>query len=108
MPAAPGPEADLLTLAVENAELRLELAEAQEQCIELAVNAGELHAEVEALRMQLAAMEAEREALRVTLEQSDHVRLRTSRHQGDAHMRSAPRGRFLPRLRAALMGGLSS
>jgi uncharacterized protein involved in exopolysaccharide biosynthesis len=69
---------DLLTLAVENAELRLQLAEAQEQCIELAVDAGELHAEIEGLRVQLAAVEAERDVLRATLEQSDHVRLRTS------------------------------
>jgi len=43
----------VLALAVENAELRAQLAEAQDQCIELAVDAGELHAEVEALRDEL-------------------------------------------------------
>ena len=33
----------MLTLVTENAELRLQLAEAQDQCVELAVDAGELH-----------------------------------------------------------------
>ena len=40
----------VLTIATENAELRLQLAEAQDQCVELAVDAGELHAEIETLR----------------------------------------------------------
>lgn len=43
----------LLELMTENAELRAQLAEAQERCIELAVDAGELHAEIEALRQEL-------------------------------------------------------
>ena len=45
----------LLELATENAELRLQLAEAQEQCIEMAVDAGLLQAEIEDLRLKLAA-----------------------------------------------------
>ncbi|MCJ2038130.1 hypothetical protein MKK55_04045 [Methylobacterium sp. J-059] len=44
----------ILALATENAELRAELAEARELLIETAVDAGEMHAEVEALRMQIA------------------------------------------------------
>ncbi|MCC0808073.1 hypothetical protein FPV16_17960 [Methylobacterium sp. W2] len=46
----------MLTLATENAELRAQLAEVQDQCVELAVDAGEPHAEVEALRRNLALL----------------------------------------------------
>ena len=52
----------VLVLATENAELRLQLAEAQDQCVELAVDSGELHAEVEALRAQLAEVSEQRDA----------------------------------------------
>ncbi|TXQ41102.1 hypothetical protein FV282_23375, partial [Escherichia coli] len=48
----------LLALATENSELRAQLAEVQEQCIELAVDAGELHAEIKALRRELAERHA--------------------------------------------------
>ena len=63
-------ERDLLVLAltVEIGELRTQLAEAQDQCVELAVDAGELHAEIEALRAQLAEVERERDAWRVEAE----------------------------------------
>ncbi|KQO45558.1 hypothetical protein ASF32_21480 [Methylobacterium sp. Leaf91] len=44
----------LLAPATENGEIRSQLAEAQGQCVELAVNAGELNAEVEAPRRELA------------------------------------------------------
>ncbi|KQO99078.1 hypothetical protein ASF32_14585 [Methylobacterium sp. Leaf91] len=44
----------LIAPAAENGELRSQLAEAQGQRVELAVDAGELHAEVEALRRGLA------------------------------------------------------
>lgn len=44
----------LLELAAENADLRLQLAEAQEQCIEIAVDAGALQAEIDTLRAELA------------------------------------------------------
>lgn len=64
----PVPSLAVLELATENAELRLQLAEAQDQCVELAVDAGELHAEVEALRAQLVEAEREREAWRVEAE----------------------------------------
>ena len=53
--------ADFLAVCVENAELRQQLADVQEQCVELAVDAGELHAEIEALRGRLAQTERERE-----------------------------------------------
>lgn len=46
----------LLELATENAELRLQLAEAQEQCVEMAVDAGELQAVIELLQFELAAL----------------------------------------------------
>src|SRR3954451_2334136 len=58
----------LLELAAENTEFRLQLAEAQEQCVELAVDAGELHVEIEALRAQLAQVEQERDAWRTEAE----------------------------------------
>ena len=51
-------EAMFLELMAENAQLRAQLAEAQEQCVELAVDAGELHAEIEALRRELAEARA--------------------------------------------------
>ena len=46
----------LLELAAENAELRLRLAEAQEQCIEMAVDAGALQAEIDALRAEIGEL----------------------------------------------------
>ena len=49
--------AEFLAVVVENAELRQTLAEVQDQCVELAVDAGELHAEVEALKVRLAEAE---------------------------------------------------
>ena len=52
--------AELLALVVENSELRLQLAQVQDQCVELAVDSGELHAEIEALRKELAELRAGR------------------------------------------------
>jgi hypothetical protein len=46
-------ETKLLELMTENIELRAQLAEAQEHCIEMAVDAGELQAEIEVLRLEL-------------------------------------------------------
>ena len=65
-------ERDLLVLAltVEIGELRTQLAEAQDQCVELAVDAGELHAEIEALRVRLVEVECERDAWQA---QADHL-----------------------------------
>lgn len=58
------PDADHLALQVEVAELRQQLAEVQEQCVELAVDAGELHAHIQALQHELACLRADRDAWR--------------------------------------------
>jgi RES domain-containing protein len=63
--------AELLALATENAELRLKLAEAQDQCIELAVDAGELHVEITALRLRLARVVKQRDAWQAEAERRD-------------------------------------
>lgn len=52
----------LLEIATENAELRLQLAEAQDQLIEMAVDAGELQALIEGLRDELAEARAKTDA----------------------------------------------
>ncbi|KQP89823.1 hypothetical protein [Methylobacterium sp. Leaf117] len=62
--------ADFLAVVVENAELRQQLAEVQDQCIELAVDAGEQHAENEALRRRLAQAEQERDDWRAEAERA--------------------------------------
>jgi hypothetical protein len=62
---------ELLALTAENAELRLKLAESQDQCIELAVDAGELHVEITALRVRLAHVERQRDAWQAQAERSD-------------------------------------
>jgi septal ring factor EnvC (AmiA/AmiB activator) len=64
-PEIPALDLPLLELATENAELRLQLAEAQDQLIEMAVDAGELQALIEGLRAELAEARAERDAWRV-------------------------------------------
>ncbi|WP_313899186.1 hypothetical protein [Methylobacterium sp. J-090] len=61
---------DFMAVVMENVELRQQLADAQDQCIELAVDGGELHAEIEALRAQLAAVERERDAWRAEAERT--------------------------------------
>lgn len=60
-------ELALLELTAENADLHLQLAEAQEQCIEMAVDAGELQAYIEALRSELTLARTERDAARAQL-----------------------------------------
>lgn len=62
--------ADFLAIAIENAELRQQLADVQDQCVKLAVDAGEQHAENEALRHRLAQAERDRDAWRTEAEQS--------------------------------------
>ena len=62
--------AEFLAVVVENSELRVKLAEVQDACVELAVDAGELHAEIEALRVQLAQAERDRDAWRAEAEQT--------------------------------------
>lgn len=62
--------AEFLALTVENAELRQQLADVQDQCVELAVDAGEQHIENEALRARLAQAEKDRDAWRAEAERS--------------------------------------
>jgi len=59
---------EFLAVVLENTELRQQLAEAQDQCIELAVDAGGLHAEIEALREQLLTAERARDRWRALAE----------------------------------------
>ncbi|TXN23204.1 hypothetical protein [Methylobacterium sp. WL9] len=58
----------ILALAVENAELRGQLAEAQDLLIETAVDAGDLHARMEELQADLDEARIERDAWRVEAE----------------------------------------
>ncbi len=51
----PTPDGDRLALQVEVAELRQQLAETQDQGVELAVDAGELHVQIQALQEELAS-----------------------------------------------------
>lgn len=60
--------AEFLAVVVENTELRQQLADVQDACVELAVDAGELYAEIEALRAQLAQAERDRDAWRAEAE----------------------------------------
>ena len=59
--AVPSPDTTILELAVEISELRAQLAESQDQCIEMAVDAGHLHAEIRQLRRELSASNRERD-----------------------------------------------
>ncbi len=59
--AVPSPEITILEMSVELAELRAQLAETQDQCIEMAVDAGHLNAEIRQLRRDLAASNRERD-----------------------------------------------
>jgi hypothetical protein len=52
----------ILALAAENTELRAQLADAQDLLVETAIDAGHLHARIEALEAQLAQAEHERNA----------------------------------------------
>ena len=52
----------LLALATENAELRQHLASAQDLLVETAIDAGQLHARIEALQAELTTLRAERDA----------------------------------------------
>jgi chromosome segregation ATPase len=61
------PNAALLELTNEIVALHLLLAEAQDQCVEMAVDAGELQAELLALRAELAAVRHERDGFRERL-----------------------------------------
>ncbi|WP_267428263.1 hypothetical protein [Methylobacterium sp. GC_Met_2] len=54
----------LLALATENAELRQQLATAQDMLMETAIDAGHLHARIEAVRDERDAWRQEAEMLR--------------------------------------------
>ncbi|WP_267427961.1 hypothetical protein [Methylobacterium sp. GC_Met_2] len=54
----------LLVLAAENAELREQLASAQDMLVETAIDAGNMHALVEAMRTERDAWQDEAERLR--------------------------------------------
>ena len=58
-----GPSSLILALAVENAELHQQLAIAQDMLMETAIDAGQLHARVEALGAERDAWRAEAERL---------------------------------------------
>ena len=60
----------LLALATENAELRGQLAQAQDMLVETAIDAGNLHALIEAVQIERDAWQAEAEALRARLARS--------------------------------------
>ncbi|WP_267428322.1 hypothetical protein [Methylobacterium sp. GC_Met_2] len=53
----------LLALATENAELREQLASAQDMLVETAIDAGNMHALVEAMRTERDAWQEEAERL---------------------------------------------
>ncbi|NEU15090.1 hypothetical protein G3T14_23980 [Methylobacterium sp. BTF04] len=60
--------AAFLAIVLENVELREQLSNVQDQCVELAVDAGEQHAEVEALRAQVIALGEDRDRWRIIAE----------------------------------------
>ena len=55
----------LVALATENTELRRQLASAQDLLVETAIDAGELHARIEALQAELTEVRNQRNAWRV-------------------------------------------
>ena len=55
----------LLALATENAELRQQLATAQDMLVETAIDAGHLHARIEAAQDERDAWQAEAERLQI-------------------------------------------
>lgn len=52
----------ILALVVENTELRAQLAEVQDQGVDLSIDAGEIHARLEVLQAALVVMQTERDA----------------------------------------------
>jgi septal ring factor EnvC (AmiA/AmiB activator) len=63
----PDPTLVVLELVSEVAELRRQLAEAQEHCVEMAIDAGYLNEEIRSLRRELTAARREKDALQATL-----------------------------------------
>lgn len=60
----------LLALAAENAELRLQLGDAQDLLMETAIDAGHLHARIEAVQIECDAWHAEAEQLQTRLQRA--------------------------------------
>ncbi|MCJ2099254.1 hypothetical protein MKK82_10525 [Methylobacterium sp. E-046] len=60
----PAPDADRLTLELEVAELRQQLAAAQDMLVETAIDAGQLHARIDSLQNELVRVRADRDAWR--------------------------------------------
>jgi peptidoglycan hydrolase CwlO-like protein len=58
----------LLALATENAELRVQLGEAQDLLMETAIDAGHLHARIEAVQIERDAWHAQAEQLQTRLQ----------------------------------------
>lgn len=54
----------LLALATENTELRQQLASVQDMLVETAIDAGQLHARIEALQVELTDVRSQRDAWR--------------------------------------------
>lgn len=54
----------VLVLANENAELRQQLASAQDLLVETAIDAGQLHARIEVLQLELSDVRSQRDAWR--------------------------------------------
>ncbi|WP_348642432.1 hypothetical protein [Methylobacterium sp. WL2] len=53
--------------------MKQQLAETQDQCVELAVDAGELHAQIQALQDELARVRADRDAWRAAARRQEAV-----------------------------------
>lgn len=60
----PPPSAAARSSSIEIEELRAALAQAQDECVELAVDAGELHRVIEELQAENARLRADRDAWR--------------------------------------------
>jgi septal ring factor EnvC (AmiA/AmiB activator) len=67
----------ILALALENAELRGQLAEAQDLLVETAVDAGELHARIAEIQVEVSEARSERDAWRLEAERRSGA---TARH----------------------------
>lgn len=78
----------LLALATENAELRDQLATAQEMLVETAIDAGNLHALIEAVQSERDAWRAEAEAFRARITRSASMISRSTESEATPHLPS--------------------
>ncbi|WP_407523725.1 hypothetical protein [Methylobacterium oryzisoli] len=63
----PDPTLVILELVSEVADLRRQLAEVQDHCVEMAIDAGYLNDEIRSLRRELTAARREKDALHAKL-----------------------------------------